>query len=136
MSSLGKAVATKQANAIYSLVNEAYRVLKDPEQHGSTTAARRRNHPDDRRRPLRCLRPEACQRSGQRRQAPQGREILEHGSLDWEQKSYRACVMNIQFALNFEPNNEVFKEWLDKAKAARDEDESKREKNPYKLRLM
>ena len=55
---------------------------------------------------------------------------------DWEQKSYRACVMNIQFALNFEPGNDVFKEWLDKAKAARDEAESKMEKNPYKLRIM
>jgi hypothetical protein len=55
---------------------------------------------------------------------------------DWEQKSYRSCVMNIQFALNFEPANEVMKEWLDKAKKARDEDDSTREKNPYKLRLM
>ncbi|MFM2244280.1 MAG: hypothetical protein RL071_354, partial [Pseudomonadota bacterium] len=40
------------------------------------------------------------------------------------------------FALNFEPGNEVMKEYLEKATKSRDEEESKKEKNPYKLRIM
>lgn len=137
MSSLGKAVATKQANAIYSLVNEAYRVLKDPEQRGQydqllaggvirMTDDARSGASDQKR----------ANDPANAAKHPKAEKYWSMALSDWEQKSYRACVMNIQFALNFEPNNEVFKEWLDKAKAARDEDESKREKNPYKLRLM
>ena len=44
--------------------------------------------------------------------------------------------MNIQFALNFERDNEVFKEWLEKAEKAAKEKSSKKEKNPYKLRFF
>lgn len=137
MSSLGDDDAQKRANDIYTLVNEAYRVLKDPEQRGQydilladgvirmTDDARsgasdqlRKNDPAN-----------AVQH-------PKAEKYWKMALNDWEQKSYRSCVMNIQFALNFEPANEVMKEWLDKAKKARDEDDSTREKNPYKLRLM
>ena len=38
--------------------------------------------------------------------------------------------------MNFERDNEVFKEWLEKAKEARAEADKKKEKNPYKLRIM
>ena len=55
---------------------------------------------------------------------------------DWKNKAYGACVMNIKFALNFEPDNEVFKEWLAKADEAQKEADSKKEKNPYKLRIV
>lgn len=137
MSSLENAAATKRANVIYRLVNEAYRVLKDREQRGQYDLLLEDG----------VIRMTDDARSGANDQKrandpsnaakhPKAEKYWAMALSDWEQKSYRACVMNIQFALNFEPGNEVFKEWLAKAKAARDEAESKREKNPYKLRLM
>ena len=43
--------------------------------------------------------------------------------------------MQIQFALSFEPNNDTFKEWLDKAKSAREESGDEKQ-NAYKIRLV
>ena len=54
---------------------------------------------------------------------------------DWDDKNFKGCVMNIQFALNFEPENDVMKEWLDKAKTA-SQKKSSETKNPYKLRIV
>ena len=54
---------------------------------------------------------------------------------DWDDKNYKGCVMNIQFALSFEPDNEIMKEWLDKAKTASTK-KSAETKNPYKLRIV
>jgi curved DNA-binding protein CbpA len=54
---------------------------------------------------------------------------------DWDDKNFKGCVMNIQFALNFEPENETMKEWLDKAKTA-SKKKSSETKNPYKLRIV
>ena len=137
MSSLGDGEASKRANAIYRLVNEAYRVLKDPEQRGQYDLLLADG----------VIRMTDDARSGASDQKrandpvnaakhPKSEKYWKLALSDWERKSFRACVMNIQFALNFEPGNEVFKEWLEKAKEARDEAESKMEKNPYKLRIM
>ena len=54
---------------------------------------------------------------------------------DWDDKNFKGCVMNIQFALSFEPDNEVMKEWLEKAKTASTK-KSAENKNPYKLRIV
>ena len=54
---------------------------------------------------------------------------------DWDDKNYKGCVMNIQFALSFDPDNEIMKEWLDKAKTASTK-KSAETKNPYKLRIV
>jgi len=137
MASLGDANAQKRANDIYRLVNEAYRVLKDPEQRGQydvlladgvirMTDDARSGASDQKRKndPMNAVK------------HPKAEKYWKMALHDWESKSFRACVMNIQFALNFEPGNEVLKEWLEKAKKARDEDEATRERNPYKLRLM
>ena len=49
-------------------------------------------------------------------------------------KRFESAILNIKFAIQFEPKNEVFAEWLEKAK-----EESKKapqkDKNPFKLRL-
>lgn len=135
--SMGDGGVQQRANDIYRLVNEAYRVLKDPEQRAQydillndgiirmtddaragATAEKRSNDPIN------------------AAKTPKAEKYWKMALNDWDNKSYRACVMNIQFALGLEPSNEVFKEWLEKAVAARDEDESKKEKNPYKLRIM
>lgn len=54
---------------------------------------------------------------------------------DWDDKNFKGCVMNIQFALTFEPENAIMKEWLDKAKGASSK-KSSETKNPYKLRIV
>lgn len=137
MSSLGDSGAQDQANDIYRLVNEAYRVLKDPEQRGQYDQLLEdgvTRMTDDARAGA-----AAEKRSNDPAHAakhPKAETYWKMALRDWDSKSFRSCVMNIQFAMNFEPDNEVFREWFDKAKVARDEAESKREKNPYKLRLM
>jgi curved DNA-binding protein CbpA len=137
MNALGNAEVQKRANDIYRLVNEAYRVLKDPEQRGQYDMLLADG----------VIRMTDDARSGasDQKRANDPMSAAKHQKAekywkmalsDWDNQSYRACVMNIQFALNFEPANEVFREWLDKAKKLRDESESKKEKNPYKLRIM
>jgi hypothetical protein len=54
---------------------------------------------------------------------------------DWGDKNFKGCVMNIQFALNFEPENDVMKEWLEKARTA-SKKKSSETINPYKLRIV
>lgn len=52
----------------------------------------------------------------------------------YDNDNYAGAAMQIKFALQFEPNNDVFIEWLqkceEKAKAA-----PKKSSNPYKIRL-
>jgi DnaJ-class molecular chaperone len=54
---------------------------------------------------------------------------------NWHDGEFSGAAMNIQFALNFEPDNETFKEWLDKTKNAHKEVAAERH-NPYKLRIV
>ena len=54
---------------------------------------------------------------------------------DWDDKNYKGCLMNIQFALSFDPENEIMKDWLDKAKTASSK-QSAETKHPYKLRIV
>ena len=53
---------------------------------------------------------------------------------DYESGRYESAILNIKFAIQFEPDNDIFKEWLEKAKKA-EEAAPKKEKNPYKLRI-
>ena len=126
-----------RANDIYRVLNEAYRCLKDPEQRNQydqlleegiirmtdeakegAKAEKRGNDPS------------------QAASHPKAEKYWKMALTDWENKSYKACVFNIKFALTFEPDNATFKEWLEKADAAHKEADAKKEKNPYKLRLM
>ena len=126
MSSLGKAEATKQANAIYSLVNEAYRVLKDPEQRGQydqllaggiirMTDDARSGASDQKR----------ANDPSNAAKHPKAEKYWSMALSDWEQKSYRLRdehPVRTQLSRTTRCSKRVHK-----AKAARDEDESKRE---------
>ncbi len=137
MAALRDDTTAEKANAIYRLVNEAYRVLKDPEQRARydvllgegvlrmTDDAKAGAQADKR-----ANDPEHAATN------PKAEKYWKMALSDFQSKSYKASVMNIQFALNFEPGNEVFKEWLEKARKALKESGQDKKKNPYKLRIM
>lgn len=66
---------------------------------------------------------------------PKAEKYWHMGLKDWEDKNYKGCVMNIQFALSFEPENQTMKDWLQKAQDA-SKKQSSETKNPYKLRIV
>ena len=67
---------------------------------------------------------------------PKAEKYWKMALRDIKDESWKSAVMNIKFALTFEPKNEVFQEHLKEAEAAFKEADAKREKNPYKLRIM
>jgi hypothetical protein len=56
------------------------------------------------------------------------------GLKAFDAKEYDNAILQIQFAIQFEPSNEIFLEWLAKSKEAAKK-APKKNKNPYKLRL-
>jgi len=136
-SSAGDATLQDQVNAISRLIREAYGTLGDPEKRavyddelssGSTRMS------DD-----------ALSRADQQRTAandPAEAATNERSAKYWkmalkdlEEKNPKGAVMNIQFALSYEPDNETFKEHLERAKVGAEE-QHKRTYNPYKLRIV
>ena len=53
----------------------------------------------------------------------------------WNEEDFNGAVMQMNFALSFEPGNDTFKEWLGKAKTALDEKKRGKQGNAYKIRL-
>jgi curved DNA-binding protein CbpA len=137
MASLGDAGIKSMANDIFQLINEANTTLKDPEQRTQYDALMAMGV-------LRMTEDAMANAQDQKRandpefaaSDPKAEKYWKLAMADWKEKKYGPCVMNIQFALNFEKDNEIFKEWLLKAKEARAETDKNKEKNPYKLRIM
>lgn len=126
------------ANTVFKAVNDAYRVLRDPDSRG---------HYDNELRAGRLTMDAAARKAAEAEAAarndPTKAARTEKGGKFWKlalgnlaEKDYNGAVMNIQFALSFEPDNEVFKEWMAKARASKEE--GKKEKatsNAYKIRI-
>jgi len=137
IASLGDSSLKAKANDIFQLINEANQTLKDPEQRTQYDALLQvgvlRMTEDamaDAQEAKKANDPEFAATD------PKAEKYWKLAMADWKEGNYGPCVMNIQFAMNFERDNEVFKEWLEKAKEAREEADQKKEKNPYKLRIM
>jgi len=124
-----------KATYIYTALNEAFRVLKEPnsrlgydgllslgqirvEDTALKTGSERSSSND----PTKAA------------QTEQAKKYWLLALADMDAKRFDSAILNIRFAMQFEPNNEVFQEWLQKAK-----EESKKapqkDKNPFKLRL-
>jgi curved DNA-binding protein CbpA len=127
----------RRGNELYQFVNEAYRYLKEPEERArydqllSTGVIRMT---DDAKAGA-----QADKRSNDPEAAATNAKSEKYWKMalrDMKDKSWKSAVMNIKFALTFEPGNDVFKEHLVIAEEAFKEEDAKREKNPYKLRIM
>ncbi len=126
------------ANTVFKAINDAYRVLRDPDARGhydnELRAGRFRMDAEARK---------VAEAEAAARTDPNKAARSEKGGKFWKlalqgmaDKDYNGASMNIQFALSFEPDNDVFKEYLAKAKAGKEE--VKKEKstaNAYKIRL-
>ena len=135
---LGKAQVTRQATTIYRMVNEAYRCLKEPEsrsQYDLELAAGNVRISESGMAEAKAA-GEAAVDPEKAARTEKGAKYWRLALQQWRDEDYKGCVMNIQFALNFERDNEVFKEWLEKAQVKAKDAAKKKEKNPYKLRFF
>ena len=137
MRTVGGDKLKEKANAIYQLVNEAYKVLKDPEERSQYDHLLEQGiirMTDDAKAGA-----QADKRAGDPENAashPKAEKYWKMALRDLKNESFKSAVMNIKFALTFEPTNEVFKEHLAEAEKLFAEADAKKEKNPYKLRIM
>lgn len=133
----GDANTARKVTKIFRLINESYRVLKDPETRASYDAelALGNNRLSDAGRADAKAASDASQDPALAARTEKGGKFWRLALQAWRDENYQGCVMNIQFALNFEKDNEVMKDWLEKAQKAAKAQASKKEKNPYKLRF-
>lgn len=126
------------ANTVFKAVNDAYRVLRDPDARAAydneLRAGKLRMDQEARK---------AAEAEAAARNDPSKAARTEKGGKFWKlalhnlaEKDYNGASMNIQFALSFEPDNEVFKEYLAKAKAGKEDvKKEKSTSNAYKIRI-
>tara|TARA_B110000037_G_C16995343_1_gene454833 strand:+ start:328 stop:900 length:573 start_codon:yes stop_codon:yes gene_type:complete len=127
----------RSANKIYRIILESWKTLSDPdsrEAYDNELEEGRRRMSEEAKKSAE----EAAARAANPIHAAETEKGLKFWRMalrNWRDKEYSGCKMNIQFALNFEPDNEVFKEWLEKAGTAAEEDANEN-RNPYKLRIV
>ncbi len=127
-----------KANDIFRLANEAYRNLKDPDVRArydlGLSEGNLRMSADGRSQADK----EAAAKNNPELSAktPQGEKYFKMALKCWNDGDFRGAVMQIRFAKQFEPTNEVFVEWLAKAEGALEEAAKKKDANPYKLRIV
>lgn len=128
----------QQANDVFKAINDAYRVLRDPDARTAYDAERRggKLRLDDQARKLAAEDLAARTDPSKAARTDKGGKYWKMALTNWNDKDFSGCVMNIQFALTFEANNEIFKEWLGKAKVAMEEKKNAgKTQNAYKIRI-
>lgn len=134
---VGDAELRNKVNRIYRALNEAYRTLRDPDARSAYdnelgTGSQRLS--DEGRKEAKAgaaanADPEQAART------EKGGKYWRMALQCWKDGDYSGCVMQTQFALTFEPDNEVMKEQLTKAKERVANTAKKASDNPYKIRI-
>lgn len=127
-----------KANDVFKAINDAYRVLRDPDARARYDSERKggKLKLDEQSRKQAAEEAAAKNDPTKAARSEKGGKYWKMALQNWNDKDFNGACMNIQFALTFEPTNEVFKEWLEKAKVAR-EDQKKdvKQQNAYKIRI-
>ena len=127
-----------QVTAIYRAVTEARRVLSNPDTRSAydeelssgSTRLSAEGSKEAQAKAVAASNPELAART------EKGGKYWKLALTDWAGKNFKGAVMNIKFALNFEPDNETFKDWLEKAEKAQHDNRDPDGSNPYKLRIV
>jgi curved DNA-binding protein CbpA len=134
---LGDPVFLEKVNEIFRFLSEARRTLKNPDARSRYDAeldqgAKRLSASSV----AQAARDAAAQASPEfAARSTKGEHYWKMALNCWEDKNLQGCAMNIQFALHYEPDNEVFKEWLARVESARN-DAAKDKGFSYKLRIL
>lgn len=127
-----------QANAVFKAVQDAYRVLRDPDARARYDADRRAGERRMSEEARKQAEAEAAARNDPTKasRTEKGGRYWKMALQNWADKDYNGAALNIMFALNFEPDNEVFKEWFAKANAQNEEKRRDNKiSNSYKIRI-
>jgi curved DNA-binding protein CbpA len=126
-----------KANEVFKAVNDAYRVLRDPDARVRYDADRQQGATRMDSATRKEAEAEAAAKADPAKAArtPKGEKYWKMALQCWNDEDFNGAVMQINFALSFEPANETFKEWLAKAKTANDEKRRGKQGNAYKIRL-
>lgn len=137
VSALGDSGISAKANEIFQRVKEAGENLSDPDKRAQYDEVLKAGVLRMTEEALAIAEQERLKSESPEHAAsdPKAEKYWHMALKDWDDKNFKGCVMNIQFALSFEPDNEVMKEWLEKAKTASTK-KSAENKNPYKLRIV
>jgi DnaJ-class molecular chaperone len=138
ISAVGDGELTAKANDVFSRIKEAGECLADPDQRSQYDLL----YPQG----ILRMTDEAMALADKERGRgdglegaathPKAEKYWEMALKDFAAKNFKGSVMNVQFAMNFEPENEQMKEFLEKAKQASSKEKETKGKNPYKLRIV
>ncbi len=126
-----------QANEVFKAVADAHRTLRDPDARARYDADRRQGalRLDDTARKEAEAEAAAKNDPTKAARTPKGEKYWKMGLQCWNDEDFNGALMQINFALSFEPANEIFKEWQAKAKAANEAKKKGTIGNAYKIRL-
>ncbi|MFZ5481344.1 MAG: J domain-containing protein [Myxococcota bacterium] len=127
-----------KANAVFKAVNDAYRTLRDPDARARYDQQMREGALRMTDEARKAAESEAAAKNDPAKAArtPKGEKHWKMALQCMNDEDFNGAVMQINFAIQFEPQNETFREWLGKAKQANEE--KKRGKGSgagYKIRL-
>jgi curved DNA-binding protein CbpA len=124
-----------KVNDIFRFANEAWRTLKDPDARARYDAERASGAHRVSAGALAAAAQDAAAQMSLEHAArtPEGEKRWRMALKCWEDKDFRGCRIQIHFALQAEPGNQVFQEWLQKATQAANED-TRLNENPYRIR--
>lgn len=124
-----------RANEVFKGINEAYRVLRDPDSRAAYDAELKGGARGTEARKTAEIAIAAAKDPSKAARTPKGERYWKLAMQAWGEENYVACAMNCDFALTFEGDNEIIKEWRTKAKALAEGQKKSREGDGYKIRL-